>query len=94
MVLKKKNYIYLLNILLLKFSIGRDFPGPGAQNRVLANPMREFFHSDDSHTHTQFEDFKKKHGKEYTTELEHQERKNIFRQSLRFFVFHLILKRH
>jgi hypothetical protein len=47
--------------------------------------MREFFHSDDSHTHHEFEDFKKKHGKEYEAELEHQERKNIFRQSLRFF---------
>ena len=62
----------------------RDFPGPGMQNRVLANPMREFFHNDESHTHHAFEQFKDKHSKEYQTELEHQERKHLFKQNLRY----------
>lgn len=62
----------------------RDFPGPGMQNRVLANPMREFFHNDESHTHHEFEQFKDKHSKEYQTELEHQERKHLFKQNLRY----------
>ena len=62
--------------------IGRDFPGPGAQSqRVLVNPMREFFHNDQSHIHHEFEQFKDKNDIEYQTELEHQERKHIFRQN-------------
>ena len=62
----------------------RDFPGPGIQNRVSANPMREFIHSDESHMHNQFDDFKNKHGKNYPTELEHKQRLHLFRQNLRY----------
>lgn len=64
----------------------RDFPGPGdkAQHRVLMNPMHEYIHNDDSHHHAQFNMFKKLHGKDYDTELEHQSRLHIFRHNLRY----------
>ena len=64
----------------------RNFPGPGAEerHRVLVNPMREFFHNDESHLHHEFNQFKDKHNKNYNTELEHTERKHVFRQNLRF----------
>jgi len=61
-----------------------DFPGPGARSRVIANPMREFIHSDESHVHDEFDQFKDKHGVKYPTQLEHQERLHIFRQNLRY----------
>lgn len=60
------------------------FPGPGIQNRVSVNPMREFFHQDDSHVHNEFNNFKKHHSKKYDSELEHKERLHIFRNNLRF----------
>ena len=62
----------------------RDFPGPGAQNRASANPMREFIHGDESHMHAAFDDFKAQHGVAYDTEIEHVERKHIFRHNLRY----------
>lgn len=61
----------------------RDFPGPGARARASANPMREFIHSDDSHVHEAFDEFKDEHDKDYDTQLEHKERLHIFRQNLR-----------
>lgn len=45
--------------------------------------MREFIHMDESHIHNEFTDFKKAHGKDYDTQLEHKERLHIFRQNLR-----------
>jgi len=61
----------------------RDFPGPGAKNRISANPMREFIHKDDSHNLHSFQNFKNGHGKKYEANAEHQERMHIFRQNLR-----------
>ncbi len=54
------------------------------QHRVIANPMREFIHSDNSHVHAEFDAFKKTHKKKYPTELEHTERLHAFRQNLRY----------
>jgi len=61
----------------------RDFPGPG-NGRVLANPMREFFHNDESNLNSNFAHFKDKHNVDYDSELEHKERLHIFRQNLRY----------
>lgn len=61
----------------------RDFPGPGTA-RALANPMGQFIHNDQLNVHTQFEEFKDKHGKEYETQIEHTERLHTFRQNLRY----------
>ena len=62
----------------------QGFPGPGARHRALVNPMKEFIHSDDTHVHHQFDEFKKDHGKEYDSNLEHKERLHLFRQNLRY----------
>jgi C1A family cysteine protease len=51
---------------------------------VLVNPMREFMHGDESHVHAEFDDFKNNHGKEYATEMEHMERKHIFKHNYRY----------
>lgn len=61
----------------------RDFPGPGVQDMISMNPMREFIQNDDDHIHEQFEDFKTKHSKTYQDDTEHERRKNIFRQNNR-----------
>lgn len=61
----------------------RDFPGPGS-GRVLTNPMREFIHNDESNIHSQFDEFKNKHNKEYNTRIERTERLHVFRQNLRY----------
>jgi C1A family cysteine protease len=61
----------------------RDFPGPGAA-KALVNPMAEFIHNDGSNVHSQFEEFKDKHGKKYETQIEHAERLHTFRQNLRY----------
>lgn len=62
------------------------FPGPGdaARHRVLANPMREFIHQDETHVHHEFNEFKDANGKKYDTHLEHQERLHAFRQNMRY----------
>jgi C1A family cysteine protease len=61
-----------------------NFPGPGIQNQVSVNPMREFFHGDDSYINNEFGNFKKTHDKKYDSELEHKERLHLFRNNLRY----------
>lgn len=59
------------------------FPGPG--HYATMNPMQEFVYPhDDSHVDNEFDRFKGKHGKKYETDTEHDNRKSIFRQNLRF----------
>jgi hypothetical protein len=49
------------------------------------NPMKEFvFPHDETHVDDEFNRFKTKHDKDYDTHHEHENRKNIFRQNLRF----------
>ena len=45
--------------------------------------MSEFIHNDQTNVHSKFEDFKKKHDKNYESKIEHAERLNVFRQNLR-----------
>ncbi len=52
------------------------------------NPMREFIEPDDSHADSAFDVFKNKHNKSYDDEQEHNQRKNIFTNNLRFTIFH------
>lgn len=64
----------------------RDFPGPGLRsksNKVRVNPIREFIHGEETHVHEDFEAFKVKHDKSYDA-AEHESRKHIFRQNLRY----------
>lgn len=47
--------------------------------------MREFVHPhDNDHIDSEFNRFINKHGKTYVTSDEHENRKNIFKQNLRF----------
>lgn len=60
------------------------FPGPGSEHVVLMNPIREYVHHQDDHIHEGFEIFKKSHKKQYKSD-EHDSRKHVYRQNLRYF---------
>ncbi|XP_030385247.1 digestive cysteine proteinase 1 [Scaptodrosophila lebanonensis] len=60
------------------------FPGPGTGHFATFNPMQEFIGGTDEHVDAAFHHFKRKHGVDYRTDKEHEHRKNIFRQNLRF----------
>ncbi|XP_059155081.1 digestive cysteine proteinase 1-like [Physella acuta] len=60
-----------------------SFPGPGAEHHIMMNPIREYVHHHDKHVHEAFEHFKRAHNKVYKDD-EHDTRKHIFRQNLRF----------
>uniref|UniRef100_T1INL6 Peptidase C1A papain C-terminal domain-containing protein n=1 Tax=Strigamia maritima TaxID=126957 RepID=T1INL6_STRMM len=60
-----------------------EFSNAG-ENKMSFNPMQEFINNDDSHVEESFAEFKDKHNKVYTSETEHEERKNNFRHNLRF----------
>nr|AAO60045.1 midgut cysteine proteinase 2 [Rhipicephalus appendiculatus] len=62
----------------------RSFPGPGAERLALHNPMAEFLGNHDGHTKHSFEDFKETHKRTYELDTEHDRRRDIFRQNLRF----------
>lgn len=63
----------------------QSFPGPGNAHYATMNPMKEFIHPrSEEHVDDEFERFKSKHSKDYATHHEHENRKNIFRQNLRF----------
>ncbi|XP_054709924.1 digestive cysteine proteinase 2-like [Uloborus diversus] len=61
-----------------------NFPGPGVEELVLNNPMREFINNEDGHIHRSFDDFKTKHEKTYKDNNEQESRKNIYRQNYRY----------
>ncbi|XP_044742976.1 digestive cysteine proteinase 1 [Chrysoperla carnea] len=61
------------------------FPGPGDKHIYTFNPMREFMLPHyEGHVDFEFDKFKSKHNRQYETKLEHEKRKEIFRQNLRF----------
>ncbi|ALC43483.1 26-29-p [Drosophila busckii] len=60
------------------------FPGPGSGHFATLNPMKEFISGSDEHVDKEFHHFKRKHGKDYPSDNEHEYRKNIFRQNLRY----------
>lgn len=61
-----------------------SFPGPGDRHIYTFNPMKEFIHNYDKHVETAFDHFRKRHGKDYSGDVEHSKRKEVFRQNLRF----------
>lgn len=60
-----------------------SFPGPGVGHIYNFNPMKEFIHNYDDHMESAFDQFKKRHNREYADQLEHTKRKESFRQNLR-----------
>lgn len=65
------------------------FPGPGSGHYATFNPMQEFIHPrSEEHLDNEFTRFKYKHGKSYHNDKEHDIRRDIFRQNLRFIHSH------
>lgn len=65
------------------------FPGPGNGHYATFNPMKEFIHPrSEEHLDDEFTRFKYKHGKTYNGEKDHDRRRDIFRQNLRFIHSH------
>lgn len=64
------------------------FPGPGFGHYSLFNPMSEFMHPHNvatvHHVDNEFGRFLGKHNKLYRTQDEHEHRRTIFRQNLRY----------
>lgn len=61
------------------------FPGPGVKHILTFNPMREFIHpASDEHVSYEFAKFQNKHNRVYASQKEHVQRKEVFRQNLRF----------
>ncbi|CAB4066180.1 Ervatamin-C,Digestive cysteine proteinase 1,Cathepsin L1,Zingipain-2 [Lepeophtheirus salmonis] len=60
------------------------FPGPGMRSVHIMNPIREFIHNEESHVIDSFLEFKKKHKRTYSNLSHEENRKNIFRQNMRF----------
>lgn len=61
------------------------FPGPGVKHILTFNPMREFIHpASDEHVSYEFAKFQNKHNRVYPNQKEHVQRKELFRQNLRF----------
>ncbi|KAM7294260.1 digestive cysteine proteinase 2 [Ixodes scapularis] len=62
----------------------RRFPGPGAEHLALHSPMAEFMNGHDAHMHSAFDKFREDHSRDYGHHTEHERRRDIFRQNLRF----------
>ena len=61
------------------------FPGPGDSAAIIANPMQEFIEPEGrTIIHSAFDNFLKKHPKDYTGKKEHSHRVEVFRQNLRY----------
>lgn len=60
------------------------FPGPGSGHIYTFNPMKEFINNYDSHVDSAYENFKRTHKKKYPNQNEHSQRKEIFRQNMRY----------
>lgn len=70
-----------------------EFPGPGDRHIYTFNPMKEFIHpTTTTHVDMEFDKFKLKHGKQYIDLIEHEQRKDVFRQNIRF--IHSVNRQH
>lgn len=62
-----------------------DFPGPGVENRLLANPIQDLVHTSPvGHAHRMFGHFKEKYNRQYGSEAEHEEREHNFVHNIRY----------
>ncbi|XP_036422410.1 digestive cysteine proteinase 1-like [Colossoma macropomum] len=61
------------------------FPGPGAEHRLLANPIQDLIHTSPvGHAHRLFGHFKEKYQRDYETEEEHEKREHNFVHNIRY----------
>lgn len=61
-----------------------DWPGPGMEHVYTMNPAREFINNHMDHVDKTFEVFKNRHGKRYRNDNDMENRKDIYRQNMRF----------
>ncbi|XP_034017029.1 digestive cysteine proteinase 1-like [Thalassophryne amazonica] len=62
-----------------------EFPGPGVEHHLLANPMKELIHTSAAgHTQDVFNHFKEKFQRHYRDEMEHEMREHAFVHNLRY----------
>ncbi|XP_070555832.1 digestive cysteine proteinase 1-like [Ptychodera flava] len=62
-----------------------DFPGPGLEHHVTANPFQEIIEpAKVNRIHKLFDEFKDKHGRKYQDEREHSERMVHFTNNVRY----------
>lgn len=61
-----------------------EFPGPGVEHHMLANPMKDLIHTSASgHSLRIFSHFKDKFQRQYADEREHEMRHQAFIHNLR-----------
>ncbi|KAL6457039.1 hypothetical protein MHYP_G00340020 [Metynnis hypsauchen] len=61
------------------------FPGPGAEHRLLANPIQDLIHTSPvGYAHRLFGHFKDKYKRDYETEEEHEKREHNFVHNIRY----------
>lgn len=62
-----------------------DFPGPGVEHHLLANPLQDLIHTSPvGHAHRMFGHFKEKFERQYENEKEHEEREHNFVHNIRW----------
>ncbi|XP_029299280.1 digestive cysteine proteinase 1 [Cottoperca gobio] len=62
-----------------------EFPGPGVEHHMLANPMKDLIHTSASgHSQRMFDYFKDKFQRQYSDEREHEKRHHAFVHNLRY----------
>ncbi|XP_032900738.1 digestive cysteine proteinase 2-like isoform X1 [Amblyraja radiata] len=63
-----------------------DFPGPGVEHRILANPIEDLVSMDNGDgAHNFFQHYKEKFGREYLEgDVEHEVRKTTFTHNMRY----------
>ncbi|XP_011660799.2 crustapain [Strongylocentrotus purpuratus] len=60
------------------------FPGPGVEQKIKGNPMREMVNPEmGDRLHQLFDEYKQKYDKSYKTDLEHVQRKGHFTKNVR-----------
>jgi len=70
------------------------FPGPGSDisSVYTFNPMREFINGHTQHVDTNFDEFIRRHDRNYRDEHDFETRKDIFRQNMRY--IHSVNRKH
>ncbi|XP_055732469.1 digestive cysteine proteinase 1-like isoform X1 [Salvelinus fontinalis] len=62
-----------------------SFPGPGVEDHLLANPMKDLIHTSSlGHAQRLFGHFKEQFGRRYGDEREHEKREHAFVHNLRY----------
>lgn len=88
--IKHVGFLCFLQIIQIKCSLlclgmtCGDFPGPGVEHHLLANPLQDLIHTSPvGHAHRMFGHFKEKFERQYENETEHEKREHNFVHNIR-----------